>query len=88
MHHLALSYKSGRGVPQDYVAAHMWFNLAASRPSEITGSDPIDNLMRAIEESFRKQTETSREELARQMTREQVAEAQRLARGWKPVPGR
>ncbi len=25
-------YENGQGVPQDYVQAHMWFNLAASRP--------------------------------------------------------
>jgi uncharacterized protein len=24
-------YYTGRGVPQDYIQAHMWFNLAASR---------------------------------------------------------
>ena len=26
-------YYNGRGVPQDYVQAHMWWNLAASRTS-------------------------------------------------------
>jgi TPR repeat protein len=24
-------YRHGHGVPQDYVRAHMWYNLAASR---------------------------------------------------------
>ncbi len=24
-------YAKGQGVPQDYVYAHMWFNLAAAR---------------------------------------------------------
>jgi hypothetical protein len=24
-------YGNGRGVPQDYVAAHMWFNLSAAQ---------------------------------------------------------
>ena len=28
---LGVMYKDGRGVPQDYVQAHMWYNLAASR---------------------------------------------------------
>ncbi len=28
---LGLMYDNGQGVPQDYVRAHMWFNLAASR---------------------------------------------------------
>jgi TPR repeat protein len=29
--HLALLYYSGQGVAQDYVQAHMWFNLAAAQ---------------------------------------------------------
>ena len=29
-------YADGRGVPQDYVRAHMWFNLAAARGNEDT----------------------------------------------------
>ena len=33
---LGIMYYHGRGVPQDYVQAHKWLNLAASRflPSE------------------------------------------------------
>ena len=27
---LGLMYRKGQGVPQDYVQAHMWLNLAAS----------------------------------------------------------
>ena len=27
-------YADGRGVPQDYVRAHMWLNLAAARGNE------------------------------------------------------
>jgi len=26
-----MMYGQGRGVPEDYVQAHMWFNLAASQ---------------------------------------------------------
>lgn len=29
LYDLGLIYASGRGVPVDYVIAHMWFNLAA-----------------------------------------------------------
>jgi TPR repeat protein len=29
-HNLGLMYYNGRGVPQDYVQAHMWWNLAAA----------------------------------------------------------
>ncbi len=30
-YNLALMYKKGRGVPQDYVQAHMWLNLAGAQ---------------------------------------------------------
>ena len=29
-------YRDGRGVPQDYVSAQMWLNLAASRSDDAT----------------------------------------------------
>lgn len=31
LYNLGLAYSTGQGVPQDYVAAHKWFNLAAVR---------------------------------------------------------
>jgi TPR repeat protein len=59
-----VTYANGAGVPQDYVLAHMWFNLAARQgyPS----------------------AEDHRDTLAKKMTPAQIAEAQRLAREWKP----
>jgi hypothetical protein len=57
--------------PQDYVIAHMWFNLAASRFS-------------ASETEEREKAIENRDTVASEMTRTQVAEAQRLAREWKP----
>ena len=53
-----------RGVPQDYVLAHLWFNLAAAQGD----ANAVDN----------------RDIAASKMTRDQLAEAQRLARDWKP----
>ena len=35
-YNLGFMYDNRRGVPQDYVQAHMWFNLSASRR---TGED-------------------------------------------------
>lgn len=67
-YNLALSYRDGKGVTQDYVNAHMWSNLAASRSS---GGD-------------QKTYAELRDSLAAKMTAAQVAEAQRLAREWKP----
>ena len=60
-------YAEGRGVPQDYVQAHMWTNLAASRMTAGEGRE------RAVE---------NRDALAGQMTPAQRADAQRLAREW------
>ena len=59
-------YDQGRGVPQDYVQAHKWMNLAASRQ---TGEE-------------RQRSADRRDTLARLMTPAQLAEAQRLAREW------
>lgn len=33
LYRLGLIYSTGMGVPVDFVAAHKWFNLAASRGS-------------------------------------------------------
>ncbi|TFH50820.1 MAG: hypothetical protein E4H01_01360 [Lysobacterales bacterium] len=35
-YNLGFMYQNGRGVPQDYVQAHKWFNLASAHSS---GSD-------------------------------------------------
>ncbi len=66
---LGAMYLQGRGVPQDYVQAHMWFNLGASR---FPTGKKLDITVKA------------RDYLAAKMTPAQVAEAQRLAREWKP----
>ena len=64
---LAESYRAGRNVPKDYVRAHMWYNLAAAR-----GSIPLHT------QAWRE----LRDSLELTMTRDQIAEAQRLAREW------
>jgi uncharacterized protein len=61
-------YAEGRTVPQDYVQAHKWFNLA--------GAD-------ASEEALRDRAIRARERIAAAMTPEQTAEAQKLAREWE-----
>ena len=65
---LGAMYYLGKGVPQDYVLAHMWLNLAASQQ---TGED-------------RQLTVQVKDDLEKRMTREQINRAQRLAREWKP----
>jgi hypothetical protein len=66
---LGSMYANGLGVTQDYVAAHMWFNLAASHTS---GDD-------------QKRIAQGRDRVAGMMTSQQIAEAQRMAREWKPT---
>ena len=67
---LGVRYANGEGVPQDYVESHMWFNLSAAQSS---GDD-------------RDKSVKGRDSVAELMTSEQIAEAQRRAREWKPTP--
>src|SRR5690606_23701867 len=57
---------AGQGVLQDYVRAHLLFNLAAAADMP--------------------EAAAARDEVAGRMTAEQIAEAQRLAAAWSPVP--
>ena len=66
---LGTMYDKGWGVPQDYVQAHKWYNLAAS------SLPPGKDHDRATK---------NRDNVAKRMTPAQIAEAQRLAREWKP----
>ena len=58
-------------MPQDFVQAHKWWNLAASR-------------FDASEKEYRDQAVRNRDLVAARMTPAQIAEAQKLAREWKP----
>ncbi len=61
---LGLMFERGQGVLQDYVAAHMWLNLAAAQGDKAAAKE--------------------RDALARQMSAEQVADAQKRALAFKP----
>ncbi|MFP6637844.1 MAG: tetratricopeptide repeat protein [Nitrospinaceae bacterium] len=63
-YNLGLKYAEGQGVPQDYVSAHMWFNLSGSNGDK----DAVEK----------------RNIVEKKMTKDQISEAQRLARNWKP----
>lgn len=67
---LGAMYHDGEGVPQDYVMAHMWYNLALAS-SQLAGK-PREACLRGINI------------LMSQLTSHQLAEAQRLAREWRP----
>ena len=66
---LGAMFDAGRGVPQDYVSAHMWYNIAASRASG----------------AGQKRYAAARDGVAEKMTAQQIAEARRRAREWKPA---
>jgi uncharacterized protein len=65
-------YAVGLGVPQDYVEAHKWFNLAASRSTLASNRGNHESAIKM------------RDLVATKMTPAQIAEAQKLAREWKP----
>ena len=64
-------YASGKGVPQDYVLASMWFTLAASHYP-------------ASEIADRNNVAVKINEITLKMIPEEIAEAKRMAREWKP----
>ncbi len=68
---LGSMYEYGVGVPRDLVLAHMWSNLAATHLEPGSDRDTAVN---------------NRERAAKSMTPAQIAEAQQLAREWKPKP--
>jgi TPR repeat protein len=78
MGNLGFMYLNGLGVPRDFVLAHMWSNLAVSR-------HPTSEQER--QESTKRNRDVgarNRDLAADRMTPSQIAEAQKLAREWKP----
>jgi TPR repeat protein len=66
---LGMIYLIDQVVPRDNVLAHMWLNIAASNSPEAKERNAAAKL---------------RDSVAPKMTPDQIAEAQRLAREWKP----
>ena len=71
LYNLGLAYAQGEGVSQDVVKAHMLLNVAAARFPPAEGGR-------------RTAAVSSRDVVAKEMTAEQLAEAQKLAREWQP----
>jgi uncharacterized protein len=80
---LAYIYGEGRGgIPTDYAEAYKWYDIAAALVGE-----KIDALPVAASHNGEKDNSDQlryRDQVAKHMTSEQIAEAQRLAREWKP----
>src|SRR5262245_41056432 len=66
---LGFAYRDGEGVLQDYVQAHMCLNLAAAQATPVGGHNIAGE---------------ARDSIGAKMSPAQIAEAQRLAREWKP----
>jgi TPR repeat protein len=67
---LGLLYEFGKGVQKDYFQAYLLYERAVSH---LTGGDRVT----VVE---------MRDKIADKLTAEQISEAQRLAKAWKPVP--
>ena len=67
-YHTGVMYKLGQGVSENKVLAYMWFSVAISRTYY------PENRKAAV----------ARHAVAAKMTPAEIAEAQRLAQGWKP----
>jgi uncharacterized protein len=70
---LGIFYSMGQGVSRDYVIAHMWLSLAAG--GDKNGAEARNKMTPA----------KARDIVAKRMTPTQIAEAQKLAREWKPT---
>ena len=97
---LGVMYGQGHGVPQDYAEAVKWYRKAAEQgnalgqhvlgvmydqgrgvPQDYVQAHKWLNLAVAAGDASALKV---RDDLAGRMTREQIAEAQKLARDWKP----
>ena len=101
---LGVAYSRGEGVPQDRAAAVPWYRKAANQGHADAQSDlgvlyarglgvPQDYVQAHMWLSLASAqgkglTLKYRDDIAASMTPVQIAEAQRLAREWKPKPAR
>ena len=99
-YYLGLLYENGDGVPQDYVKAHEWYEKSAAQGeanaqfylgmmSAFGRGGPLDLAQAHMWYSLAAGNghvgaTVYRNDLAKQMTPAQIAEAQKRAREWKP----
>ncbi len=80
---LGVMYKEGYGVAADFTTAHMWFNIAAaSGGSEDSGADIFRDSLELELDMISFEAENYRDYLEYDMTSDDIAEAQKLAREW------
>ena len=99
-YYLGLLYENGDGVPQDYEKAHEWYEKSAAQGeanaqfylgllSAFVRGGPLDLAQAHMWYSLAAGNghvgaTVYRNDLAKQMTPAQIAEAQKRAREWKP----
>ncbi len=99
-HILGTMYYFGKGVPQTYAEAMKWYLMAADQDDAIAQKNLGNMYLKGlgVPQDFvqahmwynlaaaqgQKDTGDLRDSLAEQMTPAQIAEAQKLAREWKP----
>jgi hypothetical protein len=97
---LGLLYENGDGVPRDYAKAHQWYEKSAAQggakaqlylglQSAFGQGGPVDIVQAHMWYSLAAGNghvgaAVYRDDLARQMTPAQIAEAHKRAREWKP----
>ena len=100
-YNLGTLYLNGGGVPKDYQQALRWFRLAADQGEALAQTkiaimyDDGQGVSHDIVQAHKwynlaatngdKPAAELRDALAKQMTPAQIAEAQKLAREWKPI---
>lgn len=79
---LGMMYLEGQGLPRNFVIAYMWLNLAAAQAQNVEvfrgGNSPENAQILPIEQF----AGLVRDFIEKNMTPEQIAEAQRLSREW------
>ena len=97
-YNLGIAYNYGRGVPQDYAEAVKWYRLAADQGYAVAQSNlgvkyfngqgvPKDDVMAYMWFNLAAaggydDAKTNKEIIEKDMTRQQIAKAQRLSREW------
>jgi uncharacterized protein len=101
-YNLGILYAKGHGVPQGYAEAMKWFRLAADQDladaqyylgilyAKGQGADFVQayKWLDLSGGAGQQRCQKNRDTIAERMTPEQIAEAQKLAREWKPKPER
>ncbi len=72
---LGTMYEAGDVVPRDFIQAYMWFSLAA---------DSISDTHERSVAGPREVATMARQLIAERMASDQIAEAQKMAREWRP----